>query len=97
MSNKLDRWIHHNLGDDWGGSPSPPGPRAKLDFGEIDNGRSMFGRQHLQETLADLGEIPLPTAVRHLQDAVRQFESGHPPSDDLTLLLMRWNGPSSEY
>lgn len=64
---------------------------------EADNGRSMFGRQHLQETLANLGDIPLPTAVRHLRDTVRQFESGHPPSDDLTLLLMRWNGAFSEY
>ncbi len=54
MSNKLDRWIHHNLGDDWGGSPSPPGTKAKLEFGEIDNGRSMFVATTCNNDGADL-------------------------------------------
>jgi len=42
--NKLNfaRWINEKFGDEWGGSPSPPGVNAELDFGEIDNGRPMF-------------------------------------------------------
>jgi hypothetical protein len=41
-SKKLDAWIYKNLGDEWGGSPSPPGTAAKLEFGEMDEGRPMF-------------------------------------------------------
>jgi len=61
---------------------------------EAMNGTDLFGGDRL---LAGLAEIPadnLNQAATALRDQVRRFEAGHPPADDLTLLLMRWNGPS---
>jgi hypothetical protein len=43
MNMKIAKWIHKNLGDEWGGTPGPPGVLAELDFGGLDtDGRSMF-------------------------------------------------------
>ena len=36
---KLAYLIHHKLGDEYGGSPSPPGSGQRLEFGEKDNGK----------------------------------------------------------
>jgi hypothetical protein len=42
MKLQIARWINKLLGDDWGGSASPPGMLAELDFGEPeDDGRPM--------------------------------------------------------
>lgn len=61
---------------------------------EAMNGTDLFGGDRL---LAGLAEIPadnLNQAATALRDQVRCFEAGHSPADDLTLLLMRWNGPN---
>jgi hypothetical protein len=36
---RLAYLIHHKLGDEFGGSPSPPGSGQELKFGELDNGK----------------------------------------------------------
>lgn len=35
---RFAHWIHDVLGDEWGGSPSPPGSVQRLEFGEVDSG-----------------------------------------------------------
>ena len=41
MSN-FANWIHEKLGDDFGGSPCPPGSIASMEFGPEDEGKSMY-------------------------------------------------------
>ena len=48
--------------------------------------------------LAGDREAPMSDRVSAIRDAVRQFEAGQPPFDDLTLLLACWYGqPPSEH
>lgn len=61
---------------------------------EAMNDKEMFGSDRLLANIGELQAADLPAAIKTLRDAVRYFEAGHPSSDDLTLLLMRWNGPS---
>lgn len=61
---------------------------------EASNGEQMFGISGLQTAIMALGEGTLTEAAHSLEKTVRAFEAGHPPSDDLTLLLLRWHGPS---
>lgn len=39
---KLAHLIHSKLGDDFGGSSSPPGSAQRMEFGELDNGKPMY-------------------------------------------------------
>lgn len=61
---------------------------------EATDGRTMFGLERLLSEMGTLQPRDLHAAAGALRNAVRQFEAGHPPSDDLTLLLLRWDGPS---
>lgn len=61
---------------------------------EAQNGSDLFGGQRLQSLVEKAGQTGLATALAMLRDAVRRFEAGQPPADDLTLLLFRWNGPA---
>ena len=65
---------------------------------EASDGQQMFGTAHLAETLLAGGpDMPLAARATAIRDAVRQFEAGQPPFDDLTLLLAEWCGrPPSE-
>lgn len=57
------------------------------------NGQNLFGTDRLIEQFAGAtSETELQTHITNLRDAVRQFEAGQAPADDLTLLLLRWNG-----
>lgn len=59
---------------------------------EASNGHSLFGAERLQATLqANAGRSPAEITGA-LRDAVRSFESGHPAADDLTLLVLHYNG-----
>ena len=62
---------------------------------EAMNGQEMFGSERLQATLSAHGATPVQDCTASLRNAVRIFEAGHPPADDLTLLLLRWNGPAT--
>lgn len=63
---------------------------------EASNGTTMFGGNGLQHALLQAEADKLASIASQLRDAVRHFEAGHPPADDLTLLLLRWNGPSAD-
>lgn len=74
-----------------------PGDRICLftdGFTEAWDGSAMFGLNGLQLAFQSSGTAGIKTAACALRDAVRRFESGHPPSDDLTVLLLEWNGPT---
>ena len=62
---------------------------------EAMNDREMFGGDRLLASLGTIQTTDLQLAIAALRDTVRRFEAGHPPADDLTLLLMRWNGTSA--
>ncbi|MFZ2974569.1 MAG: CHASE2 domain-containing protein [Ferribacterium limneticum] len=59
---------------------------------EASNGLEMFGLGRLQSAIEDCAEAELRITATTLRDAVRRFEAGQPPADDLTLLLMQWHG-----
>ncbi len=60
---------------------------------EATDGKQMFGRERLAAALLAGGrETPMMTRASAIRDAVRQFEAGQPPFDDLTLLLACWHG-----
>ncbi len=65
---------------------------------EASNGQEMFGSERLATALATSAvNLPLADRASAIRDAVRGFEAGQPPFDDLTLLLAGWYGrPSSE-
>lgn len=52
----------------------------------------MFGMKGLQAAFLASRTSNIQTASCELRDSVRHFEAGHPPSDDLTILLLEWNG-----
>jgi serine phosphatase RsbU (regulator of sigma subunit) len=63
---------------------------------EASNGRTLFGMPQLIEIFAaHAPKTPIDQQVMAIRDAVRRFEDGQPAADDLTLLLLRWNGPES--
>lgn len=53
-----------------------------------------FGRQGIEEALRTLPEATPDAMCRQLCRQIRAFENGAAPADDLTLLLLRWQGPS---
>lgn len=61
---------------------------------EATDGTQMFGLPRLLAAIGSMPLVALAEDAQALRNAVRQFEAGHPPSDDLTLLLLRWKGPS---
>ncbi len=61
---------------------------------EASNGQAFFGCSRLSETLLALEHRPVAEQTNELLATVRRFEAGHPPTDDLTLMLLRWNGLS---
>lgn len=42
MNLKIAYWIQNKLGDDFGGSASPPGSAQRIEFGELDNNKPMY-------------------------------------------------------
>ncbi len=63
---------------------------------EASDGQRMFGRERLAEVLLAAGpEASVTARATAIRDAVRQFEAGRPPFDDLTVLLACWHGRSS--
>ncbi|WP_310493025.1 CHASE2 domain-containing protein [Dechloromonas sp.] len=63
---------------------------------EASNGSNMFGLSRLQSAILGSGRDELQAVATALRDAVRHFEAGHPPADDLTLLFLQWHGQVSE-
>lgn len=60
---------------------------------EASNGHAMFGTERLLDEFGrTVNEPTLQAQIEAMRDAVRRFEAGFPPADDLTLLLARWYG-----
>ena len=60
---------------------------------EAGDGQRMFGTGRLAATLLASASEPSPAArATAIRDAVRHFEAGRPPFDDLTVLLAIWYG-----
>lgn len=61
---------------------------------EASDGSGFFGHDRLQAFLAAQNVTASPAdCVDGLRRAVRRFEAGHPPTDDLSILALRWQGP----
>ncbi len=58
-----------------------------------DGGGGFFGRERAFAILRDwTASVPATTTTDGLTDAVRSFEAGSDPSDDLTIVAFRWRG-----
>ena len=66
---------------------------------EAGDRQRMFGTERLAATLlATAADAPLAARATAIRDAVRRFEAGQPPFDDLTILLAEWYGqPPNEH
>ena len=54
-----------------------------------------FGSARLKELLEEAPELQWPgEVVKRIRDRVHAFETGTEPADDMTLLVVRWNGNS---
>lgn len=60
---------------------------------EASNGTAMYGSEKLTAALLAHREKPVAELLVALRDDVRRFESGHPATDDLTLLALHYFGP----
>jgi serine phosphatase RsbU (regulator of sigma subunit)/CHASE2 domain-containing sensor protein len=59
-----------------------------------DNGRTLYGREHLVKKLE--GIEPSSTAIcEAIRDDVRRFEANDDPTDDLTIMAIRYIGTAS--
>ncbi|HPE71736.1 MAG TPA: SpoIIE family protein phosphatase [Candidatus Competibacter sp.] len=55
----------------------------------------MFTATRLNDALAPVcRECPAQTIIDDVMNAVKAFVGGHPQSDDITLLALRWHGPA---
>lgn len=61
---------------------------------EATDGKCFYGKERLSASFANLAGSGPEHVVTGLRNDVRQFEAGHAPADDLTLLALRWNGPN---
>ena len=59
---------------------------------EAYNGVDMLGGKRLQQAFLASDGLDTQQTAHVLHDAVRQFEAGHPPADDLTLMVLRYYG-----
>jgi phosphoserine phosphatase RsbU/P len=57
-----------------------------------DPDRQEFGVERLKQAVAERADAALPDLQEWILDAVRQFARGARQADDVTLLLMRYNG-----
>jgi adenylate cyclase len=63
---------------------------------EASDGRAAFGISRLVDVWQTAAATPsLSHQPSMIRDAVRRFESGRAPTDDLALLLLRWRGAKS--
>ena len=56
----------------------------------------MFAFARLSDALVPVCcEVPAHAIIDNVMSAVKTFVNGHPQSDDITLLALRWRGPAS--
>ncbi|MDS4068350.1 MAG: SpoIIE family protein phosphatase [Candidatus Competibacter sp.] len=55
----------------------------------------MFAVTRLSDALVPVcREVPARAIIGHVMNSVKSFVGGHPQSDDITLLALRWRGPA---
>jgi serine phosphatase RsbU (regulator of sigma subunit) len=60
----------------------------------VNRARKFFGTERLRATLAALPQDIEPAElVKRLRAEVERFADGADAADDLTLLVLRWEGP----
>ena len=58
--------------------------------------QALFGNTRLQAALASAGAgAPVDAILRHLRAGVAAFVDGAEASDDMAVLVLRWNGPAA--
>jgi serine phosphatase RsbU (regulator of sigma subunit)/PAS domain-containing protein len=63
---------------------------------EATDGQGFFGTERLLHSLAaQSAQAPVATCAEALRISVRSFEATHLPVDDLTILVLRWHGCTS--
>ncbi len=63
---------------------------------EATDGQSFFGTERLLHSLAtQSAQAPVATCAEALRISVRSFEAAQLPVDDLTILVLRWHGCTS--
>ena len=62
----------------------------------MDRGGRLYGRQRLVHLLADLARAEPEIIAAAIREHVRSFVGDAEPSDDLTVLVVRWNGPAGK-
>jgi hypothetical protein len=56
----------------------------------------VMGRPRVSDVLAALPpDLPASAVIKALHDAVDAYVAGAEPSDDLTILAVRWHGPTA--
>lgn len=55
----------------------------------------LFSEEYLTECLVDLGEMPVKEQTCAMLDRIHSFARGAPQADDITMLILRFNGRSS--
>jgi sigma-B regulation protein RsbU (phosphoserine phosphatase) len=55
---------------------------------------TQFGADRLSGTLAACGGLDPDAIVASVSKAIERFESGAPPEDDVTLLVLQFRGPA---
>ncbi len=53
-----------------------------------------YSSERLEDLLAGLSALPVQNMIGGILDSIRQFSTGAPQSDDITLLALRYLGPS---
>lgn len=61
----------------------------------MNDARELFGDTRLEAVLSPDHVNSAENAVRTLADAVTAFENGAPQSDDITILAVKFNGPTT--
>jgi sigma-B regulation protein RsbU (phosphoserine phosphatase) len=51
-----------------------------------------FGQDRLEALLREAAPVPAPEAVRIVREELQGFIGEHPPSDDITLIVLRGTG-----
>lgn len=63
---------------------------------EASDGQGWFGTERLETLLQENSQADNPSHLaEQIRLAVRQFEAGAAPADDLTLLVLQWLGPAA--
>jgi len=59
-------------------------------------GKELFGNSRVQAQLVDNAKKSCADLSRQMLLAINEFAAGAEQSDDITMLILRWNGPAED-